>query len=158
MSADLAQARAGDPCPDCGQALASAEGELVQDPGGIHFDQVLIALAEAHHDERGLDLPPGAAPFDVYLMQLPGKDVDTRSTAEDMYRALEQAGLSVLFDDRDERAGVKFNDADLIGSPLRVAVGERNLKTGMVELKKRSAADSQLVPIEDLTQEIKRMP
>jgi prolyl-tRNA synthetase len=157
-TADLALAKAGDPCPQCGQALMDVEGELLQDAAGIHFEQLLAALAEAHHDDRGLKLPPGAAPFDVYLMQLAGRELDTLAKTEELEKALETAGISVLFDDRDERAGVKFNDSDLIGCPLRVTVGERNLKAGMVELKQRSEADSRTVSIENLTQEIKRMP
>ena len=82
-----------------------------------------------------MTFPHPAAPFDVYLMHIPGKELDTRAKAEEIYNALQSAGISVLFDDRDERAGVKFNDADLIGCPVRVTVGEKGLKEGMVELK-----------------------
>ncbi|MDQ3007033.1 MAG: His/Gly/Thr/Pro-type tRNA ligase C-terminal domain-containing protein, partial [Chloroflexota bacterium] len=115
------------------------------------------ALAETHHDDKGLTLPQSAAPFDVYLMQLPGKEMDTRAKAEEIYNSLQDAGISVLFDDRDERAGVKFNDADLIGSPIRVTVGEKGLKQGMVELKPRKEKENQLAPIEKIIEEIRSL-
>ncbi|MDP2777590.1 MAG: His/Gly/Thr/Pro-type tRNA ligase C-terminal domain-containing protein, partial [Anaerolineales bacterium] len=75
--------------------------------------------------------------------------------ADEIYNALQNEGISVLFDDRDERAGVKFNDADLIGCPIRVTVGEKNLKDGNIEIKARTDKANQLVPIEDATSFIK---
>jgi prolyl-tRNA synthetase len=110
----------------------------------------LLALAETHQDAKGLTLPHPAAPFDVYLMQVPGKVIDTRLKAEEIDNTLQSAGIRVLFDDRDERAGVKFNDADLIGCPVRVTVGEKALKEGMVEFKPRKEKENKLVPITDL--------
>ena len=148
--ADLALARPGDPCTKCGSPLELLNAELLSTRGLIDFKSVLLALAEAHHDEKGLALPAGAAPFDVYLMHVPGKEMDTRAKAAEIYGDLQAAGLSVLFDDRDERAGVKFNDADLIGAPFRLTVGERNLKDGMVELKPRKSGENRLVAIADL--------
>ena len=88
-------------------------------------------------------------------MHLPGKEMDTRAKAEEIYNTLQSAGISVLFDDRDERAGVKFNDADLIGCPLRVTVGEKGLKVGMVELKPRKEKDNQLVAVNNMVEKIK---
>jgi prolyl-tRNA synthetase len=82
--------------------------------------------------------------------------MDTRSKAEEIYNALRSADIAVLFDDRNERAGVKFNDADLIGCPIRVTVGEKNLKEGMVELKPRKEKVNTLVRIENLVEEIKK--
>ena len=76
--------------------------------------------------------------------------MDTRSKAEEIYNQIQDAGISVLFDDRDERAGVKFNDADLIGCPIRVTVGEKALQNGMVELKQRKEKENQLIPLDDL--------
>jgi len=111
----------------------------------------LLALAETHHDAKGLSLPHPAAPFDLYLMHLPGKELDTRAQAEEIYASLQRAHLTVLFDDRDERAGVKFNDADLIGCPVRVTVGEKALKEGMVELKLRKEKDNLLIRVTDLS-------
>ena len=148
--ADLALAGAGDPCARCGNPLEMLNAELLSANGEIDFKAVLLSLAEAHHDEKGLALPRGAAPFDVYLMQVPGREIDTRPRAEEIYQSLQAAGTAVLFDDRDERAGVKFNDADLIGVPFRVTVGERSLKAGMVELKPRSSGENRLIALDDL--------
>jgi prolyl-tRNA synthetase len=86
----------------------------------------------------------------MYLMHVPGKTLDTLPAAEELYRTLTESGLSVLFDDRNERAGVKFNDADLIGCPIRITVGERGLQNQMVELKKRVAAAIQQVALHDV--------
>ena len=116
----------------------------------FHFENILLALAETYHDEKGLTLPKSAAPFEVYLMHIPGKETDTRAKAEEVYANLQSAGISVLFDDRDERAGVKFNDADLIGCPVRVTVGEKGLKEGSVEMKARTAEESQLVAMHEI--------
>ena len=78
--------------------------------------------------------------------------MDTPAKAEELYASLQSAGISVLFDDRAERAGVKFNYADLIGLPLRVTVGEKNLKDGMVELKTRKSIENKLIPAAEITQ------
>jgi prolyl-tRNA synthetase len=90
-------------------------------------------------------------------MQLPGRDMDTKTEAEKLYSNLKSVGISVLFDDRAERAGVKFNDADLIGIPLRVTVGEKNLKAGMVELKMRKAIENQIVQSTEIIRTIQSM-
>jgi prolyl-tRNA synthetase len=122
-----------------------------------NFESLLLALAETHHDAKGLTLPHPAAVFDVYLMHIPGKELDTRTKAEELYNILKDAGISVLFDDRDERAGVKFNDADLIGCLIRITVGEKGLKEGMVELKPRNFQDNRLVSIEKIVEETKSL-
>jgi prolyl-tRNA synthetase len=88
-------------------------------------------------------------------MHVPGKEMDTRAEAENIYEALQNHGISVLFDDRDERAGVKFNDADLIGSPLRLTIGEKALKEGMVELKPRKEKENQLISVDTIAENIK---
>ena len=85
----------------------------------------------------------------MYLLHLPGKELDTRSRAAVLDDSWEKAGLSVLFDDREERAGVKFADADLIGCPVRATLGERAMKEGMVELKGRTGGQTTLVPFAD---------
>ena len=146
LIADLVMPAAGDACPNCGQRLSMLSAVLLADANGYNLVTVLDALAEAHHDERGLTMPASAAPFDVSLLYLPGKDLDTHSQAEALYENWQNAGLSVLFDDRDERAGVKFMDADLIGCPVRATVGERGMKDGMVELKARLRGATHLVP------------
>ena len=170
--ADLVQAKAGDSCINCGNLLStlstlslatrsivppqsSAEGVAPRAGNDtFNFENILLALAETHHDEKGLTFPKSAAPFDVYLMHIAGKQLDTHAKAEEIYDQLQSAGITVLFDDRDERAGVKFNDADLIGCPIRITVGEKALQRGMVELKPRKEKENKLVPLEKLIEEI----
>jgi prolyl-tRNA synthetase len=154
--ADLTLAKAGSMCFNCENPLAAVSAYQLIINRDLDFQSILLALAETHHDERGLTLPMSAAPFDVYLMHVPGKELDTRSEAEGIYNSLRDAGVAVLFDDRDERAGVKFNDADLIGCPLRVTVGEKALKDGMVELKPRKGKENKPIKIETLIEEIKK--
>jgi prolyl-tRNA synthetase len=120
----------------------------------FNFENILLALAETHHDDKGLTFPKSATPFDVYLMQIAGKQLDTLAKAEEIYNDLRGAGITVLFDDRDERAGVKFNDADLIGCPIRITVGEKALQNGMVELKPRKEKENKLVAPEKINEEI----
>jgi prolyl-tRNA synthetase len=110
---------------------------------GIGAGRLLACIAEEHHDEYGLRWPISIAPFQVHLVALAGKSsgFPTSQTAEDLYLALQQAGIDVLFDDREESPGVKFNDADLIGIPLRLTVSERALKQGGVEFKRRAEGE-----------------
>ena len=154
---DLVQVKAGDACNNCGAPLSILPAIQLTTRKQYDFENILLVLAETHHDAKGLTLPHGAAPFDVYLMHVPGKELDTRLKAEELCGVLQDAGISVLFDDRDERAGVKFNDADLIGCPVRVTVGEKALKEGMVELKPRKEKENQLVPIEKIVENIKSL-
>ncbi len=155
--ADLVMAKQNDPCINCSEPLFERFVIELATRSEFNFDSILLALAETHHDEKGLTLPKSIAPFDVYLMHLTGREMDTRAKAEEIYSSLQRAGISVLFDDREERAGVKFNDADLIGCPLRVTVGEKNLKEGMVELKPRKQTDNKLIEIKSLLEEIKKI-
>jgi len=149
---DLIQAKAGDVCINCGNPLSVLSTISLATRKDYDFQNILLALAETHHDSEGLTLPHPAAPFGVYLMQVPGKELDTRAKAEEIYNNLQNAGVPVLFDDRAERAGVKFNDMDLIGFPIRITVGEKGLKEGMVELKPRKEKENQLVPVDDIVQ------
>jgi prolyl-tRNA synthetase len=149
--ADLVQSKAGDACKNCGNLLSLLSVIDLATRKEHSFENILLALAETHHDARGLTLPHPAAPFDVYLMHVPGKEMDTRAKAEEIYSILQGAGISVLFDDREERAGVKFNDADLIGSPFRITVGEKALKEGMVELKPRTEKEYRLINLTNLS-------
>ena len=153
--ADLIQAKDGDPCINCGNPISVLSAMVLANADGFDFENILLALAETHHDDKGLTFPHPAAPFDVYLMHIPGKEMDTRVQAEEMYSALQSASISVLFDDRDERAGVKFNDADLIGCPVRITVGEKALKEGIVELKFRKEKENRLVAVENISTEIR---
>ncbi len=156
IAADLALANAGDSCAQCGGALEILSALPLTANGEILFENLLLALAEAHHDEKGLTLPQSVAPFDVYLMHVPGKELDVRAQAEAIYQTLLKENIRVLFDDRDERAGVKFNDADLIGCPVRVTAGERGLKEGKVEVKARSAPGAELIPLDGLAEYLQK--
>jgi prolyl-tRNA synthetase len=153
--ADLTQAAPGDPCIRCASALSAARGWILASEAGFDPEKILLALAESHHDDKGLSLPTPVAPFDIYLMHVPGKTMDTLPAAEDLYQKLQAAGLSVLFDDRNERAGVKFNDADLVGCPIRLTVGERGLQNGLVEVKKRSGGEVEQVALDVTLETIK---
>lgn len=155
--ADLIQAKSGDPCEQCGNSLTSISAISLAERSEFNFENILLALAEIHHDDKGLTFPKSAAPFDVYLMHIAGKEMDTRAKAEEIYDQFQSAGFNVLFDDRDERAGVKFNDADLIGCPIRVTVGEKNLKDGMVELKSRKDRENSLVNSSEIISAIQNL-
>jgi prolyl-tRNA synthetase len=147
---DLTLAHAGDACANCETALVAGSGILLADDRGYHFESILHALAEAHHDEKGLCLPLGAAPFDVYLMHIPTKTEDTKGAAAEVCGQLEAEGITVLWDDREERAGVKFNDADLIGCPFRATIGARYLRNRMVEFKNRADGKVQTMKMGNL--------
>ena len=154
---DLIQAKAGDACINCGNPLSVLSTISLATRKDYDFQNILLALAETHHDSKGLTIPHPAALFDVYLMQVPGKELDTRAKAEEIYNNLQNARIPVLFDDRAERAGVKFNDADLIGFPIRITVGEKGLKEGMVEIKQRTGTNSnQLIPTQKITSFLKK--
>ena len=162
----FAQARAGDPCPKCGKPLDIARGievghifklgtkystalgctftdekgethPAVMGTYGIGVGRTMAAAIEQHHDADGIVWPLAIAPFEIVLASLNPSDETTRREADSLYEALRGAGLDVFYDDRDERPGVKFKDADLVGFPIRVNVGGRALKEGKVEIVKR---------------------
>ena len=151
---DLIQAKAGYTCVNCNNSLSTFTTLHLATRLTFNFENILLALAETHHDDKGLTFPKSAAAFDVYLMHIAGKQLDTRTKAEEIYNDLKAAGISVLFDDRDERAGVKFNDADLIGCPIRITVGEKALQNGMVELKPRKDMNNQLISTDEIIQHL----
>jgi prolyl-tRNA synthetase len=113
---------------------------------GIGVERILAAAIELHHDEKGMQMPLAIAPYHATVLTL-GKEPELAKAAEEVCAALAQAGVEVLYDDRDERAGVKFNDADLVGIPIRIAVGRRGLAEGKVEWKLRSSSQVELVPL-----------
>jgi prolyl-tRNA synthetase len=117
---------------------------------GIGLSRLMAVIAEVYHDEQGLVWPAAIAPADVFIVGLGLQDEEVRVAAEKLYAELQAAGFVVLYDDRDERAGVKFNDADLIGVPARVTVGARALKQGGVEVKLRAREPLEMVPVEAL--------
>ena len=154
---DLVQAAEGDACIDCGKPLSAVSADFLKSKDGYHFDRILHALAETHHDDNGLTLPYPAAPFDVYLMNIPGKTMDTGAVTAELYEKLAAAGISALLDDRDGRAGIKFNDADLIGPPVRVTVGERGLQNGTVELKERTGSEQKLISLVEVVPQLQQI-
>jgi prolyl-tRNA synthetase len=114
---------------------------------GIGSGRLLACVAEEHHDEHGLVWPVSVAPYQVHLVALAGKgDSTTQQRADQLYTELQAAGFEVLYDDRDETPGVKFNDADLIGLPIRLTVSERAAKQGGMELKRRDQAEKRVLP------------
>ena len=185
--ADLGLARAGDPCPtNCGEALtldrgielghifrlgtvfsepmqadfSGADGEQhlpIMGSYGIGVERLLAAVIEQNHDEHGIIWPPSVAPYDVHLVAIGFDRPEVAAAVAETEAALEAAGLSVLSDDRDERPGVKFTDADLLGMPVRVTVSPRNLKQDVVEVKARAAAEAESVPAPALIDRVRAL-
>jgi prolyl-tRNA synthetase len=118
---------------------------------------LLACIAEEHHDDRGLILPPSVAPYPVHLVQLGSPETNAGILAGQVETALRQAGLEPLYDDRNESAGVKFNDADLIGLPIRLTVSDRALQRGGVELKRRDGTESSYVAPEAVPETVQRL-
>jgi prolyl-tRNA synthetase len=171
----FALARKGDPCPRCGKPLDIARGievghifklgtkyssalhcEFTDEKGethpavmgtyGIGVGRTMASAVEQHHDADGIVWPLALAPFEVEVVSLNASDAATRETADALYDSMVAAGLEVLYDDRDERPGVKFKDADLLGFPIRVNVGGRALKDGNVEIVTRKDKQVRLTP------------
>jgi prolyl-tRNA synthetase len=125
---------------------AGAQVPMVMGSYGIGVERILAAAIELHHDADGIVFPLAIAPFHAVVLTL-GKEPELVAAAEQVVAALTAAGVDVLFDERDERPGVKFKDADLIGHPIRIAVGKKGLAEGKVEWKLRGGTDVTLVPI-----------
>ena len=178
--ADIASAREGHLCPKCGKPLKASKGIEIgnifqlgtkyseamncnfQDESGVQrpvimgcygigIGRLLACLAEEYNDESGLKLPITVAPYDVHLVSL----VKDTEIAEKIYQELLDSGIDVLYDDRKESAGVKFADADLIGVPIRITLGNRSLKEKKVEVKLRATGETTSYDIENLAKEIK---
>ena len=176
---DIALTMPGNRCLKCGAALESTRGVEVghifklgtffseklgafyldaegrQQPitmgcYGIGVSRILAAAIEQNHDERGIVFPPPIAPYDVHLVALNMSDESVVAAADDLYERLTAAGIDVLFDDRvDAAAGVKFNDADLIGLPVRLVVSPRNLRQSSFEARRRSDQEAEMVALDD---------
>ena len=116
---------------------------------GIGVGRTVAAAIEQNHDRDGIIFPISIAPFEVVILPLQMHKKKVVEAAEKIYRELSDEGLDVLIDDRDVRAGIKFNDADLLGTPIRVMVGMRNLKEGQAEIRMRSESESAIIPIQD---------
>ncbi len=175
--ADLRLVGEGDPCPRCATAMRVTKGievghifklgtqyseamgalfldkegkekPLVMGCYGIGTGRTAAAAIEQNNDENGIVWKPQIAPFHVYLMPINVNDEDSMAAADKLEKELEEKGLEVLMDDRDERAGVKFKDADLLGIPLRIVIGSKNLKQGKVEIKGRTEEKPRLADLE----------
>ncbi|HEY8493755.1 MAG TPA: proline--tRNA ligase [Myxococcota bacterium] len=174
---DLREVAAGEPCPLCGAPLAvdktievghifklgtrysEALGAHVLDEQGrslpivmgsygIGIGRVAASIVERSHDEAGIVWPVSVAPYEVVVTVLNPKEVETAEVGERLYDALRAAGVDVLLDDRDERPGVKFKDADLVGIPYRIVVGARGLERKVVELKRRRDGHVRELPVD----------
>jgi prolyl-tRNA synthetase len=129
-----------------GARVLTSEGKetpIVMGCYGIGVERILAAAIEIHHDEAGIIFPITISPFQVVITPLNVKDNDLRSTAERIYAELSRAGIEVLYDDRDERAGVKLTDADLVGFPFQIRIGQRKMKEGKVEFYERATRQSE---------------
>ena len=120
---------------------------IVMGSYGIGLERNLAAIVEANHDDAGIVWPVNVAPFEVVVSVVKPKDVDCLEAGERLYEALQGAGIDVVLDDRDERPGVKFKDADLVGIPYRVTVGPKGLADGVVEVKRRRDGDTRDVEV-----------
>jgi prolyl-tRNA synthetase len=177
---DLSSAGAGDACPHCGAPLRAERGVEVgnifklgtrysdalgctfQDENGevkpvimgsygIGVGRLIGCVAEEHHDAAGLNWPVSIAPYQIQLVALPGKNSNQpQMVADIVYQDLVNAGFDVLYDDRQESPGVKFNDADLLGMPVRVTISTRSLEAGGAEVKRRDQADKVTVTTDQL--------
>ncbi len=183
---DIAQARAGEQCPRCGGKLLSTRGievghifklgtflseklgALFIDQGGVShpivmgcygigLDRLLAADIELNHDDKGIIWPISIAPYHVYLCPLYKENSEVAAVAEKIYNELEAEGLEVLFDDRQESPGIKFNDADLLGLPIRVTISPRTLEKNSAEIKKRPEKEAELVPLEEVTKKLRAL-
>lgn len=184
---DIAMVYAGAPCPVCGTPLEEQRGIevgnifklgykyseplratfldesgqehlIIMGSYGIGVGRLLAAVAEHYHDDKGLVWPASIAPFDVHVVML-GDDEDVRARCAELVQRLEGKGLEVMVDDRPDSAGVKFNDADLIGIPLRVTVSRRSIKAGGYEVKRRSAGPdaAETVDLEGVIQRVQEV-
>jgi prolyl-tRNA synthetase len=137
---------------------AGREVPLVMGSYGIGVERIAAAAVELHHDENGICWPLSLAPFQVALLPLQGNDAEVEAVASKLYGELTGCGIEVLLDDRDERPGVKFKDADLIGLPVRIAIGKKSLAEGKIEWKLRSSArPAEHVPIEEVVPRLQRL-
>jgi len=181
--ADIRTVRAGDPCPQCGAALVEAKGievgqvfklgtkystvlestyldekgqsrPIVMGCYGIGVTRTMAAAIEQNHDQNGIIWPVSIAPFQVVVVPVSVKDSDQAGLAEKVYRMLTDAGLETVIDDRNERPGVKFKDADLVGYPVRVTVGSKAVASGEVELRLRTGGDTEMVPVNELVNRV----
>jgi len=186
IMADIALARSGDSCPKCGNKFTYARGievghvfklgtfiserfgasfldingksrPIIMGSYGIGLGRLLAAIIEQSHDGKGIIWPLSVAPYQVYLCPLSLEKLAVLPTAEKIYQKLQKEGIEVLFDNREESPGVKFNDADLLGIPLRLTISPRTLQSQSVEAKWRTEKETQLLPLENLAEQVKKL-
>jgi len=121
---------------------------------GIGLERNMAAVVEANYDDAGIIWPMNVAPFEVVVSVIKPKQVECLEAGERLYDALGKGGIDVILDDRDERPGVKFKDADLVGIPYRVTIGPKGLAEGMLELKNRRTGETRDLAIEHAAGEI----
>jgi prolyl-tRNA synthetase len=184
--ADIATVKSGDSCPRCNGQLQSQRGievghvfklgtflserigahfldkdgvtkPIIMGCYGIGLGRLLAAAVEQNHDDKGITWPLPIAPFQVHLCPLRMEDQDVVKTSESIYFNLQQAGVEVLMDDRDESPGIKFNDADLLGIPLRIVISPKTLKENNVEIKWRREKQAQLIALDGLTDAVRQL-
>ena len=185
---DIALARPGQGCPNCGQPLEAVRGvevghifklgtffsealganyldregqhqPIIMGCYGIGVGRLLAAAIEQNHDDKGIMFPAPIAPYQVHLVGLNLADEQVAEEAERLYQELKDQGIEVLYDDRtDQTAGVKLNDVDLLGLPVRLVVSPRNVKAGVVEFKQRLDETSSLVPAGEVVATLQAMP
>lgn len=180
---DIALARPGHSCPRCGHVLVSTRGIEVghifklgtvfserlgatfldregrQNPiimgcYGIGMGRLMAAAIEQNHDEKGIVWPLPLAPYMVYLCALSADKPEVLEAADKVYRDLQEAGVETLYDDRQESPGIKFNDADLLGLPLRIVISPRTLKNQGAEVKRRNSVETEMVTLEGLVKRV----
>ncbi len=183
---DIAKARAGDKCPKCECALSSTRGievghifklgtlysekmgaRFIDEDGvskpvvmgtyGIGVGRVMAAAIEQNHDDKGIIWPLSIAPYQVHLTGLFMDNPAVAGPADKLYREMQEQGLEVLFDDRVESPGVKFNDADLVGIPYRVTISSRTLEGNNVEFKRRTDKKAQVMPLDGIVDYLKEL-
>jgi len=143
-----------------GAFYIDANGEskpIVMGCYGIGVGRLMAAIIDINHDDKGIIWPQNIAPYQVYVCPLFLEDTRVAEKAESLYKELENMGMEVLYDDRSESTGVKFNDADLLGIPLRITVSPRSLEKGCIEVKWRSEKKTELVPVDEATKKIQEM-
>ncbi len=181
--ADLRLIKEGDPCPRCGAAVKTARGIevgqvfklhtkysealeatyldengqeqlMVMGCYGVGVSRTMAAAIEQHHDEDGIIWPAAIAPYQLVIVPINIKDEAQMTLCVKIYGELLEKGIEVVLDDRDERSGVKFKDADLIGYPLRITVGPKALKENSVEVKVRRTKESRLFPVDTYLEQV----
>ncbi|MCK9519499.1 MAG: His/Gly/Thr/Pro-type tRNA ligase C-terminal domain-containing protein, partial [Dehalococcoidia bacterium] len=184
--ADIALARAGDQCAQCGGTLEVKRGmemghvfklgTLYSEALGVHYldeqgerkpvvmgcygiglDRMIAACIEANHDESGITWPAEVAPYDVHVVVLNLDQPAVTEALEKLERDLVDAGLSVLIDDRPDSAGIKFKDADLVGIPARITISPRALERGGLEVRDRRSGETEVVPVDQVLEQIAKI-